>query len=73
MCEPITGAAYLMAALAYDGQFDMRIYGPQVNAGAYRAVTMHDGCVGDWTQWAGVPYYTDPVGDANGSYDLKRL
>lgn len=73
MCEPITGAAYLMAALAYDGQFDMRIYGPQVNAGAYRAVTMHDGCVGDWTQWAGVPYYTDPVGDASGSYDLKRV
>ena len=77
MCEPITGAAYLMACMAYSGQFDMRVYSPQVNAGAYKEITIHAGCSGDWSQWANVPYYTDVVGDSlatgNYTYDLKRV
>ena len=77
MCEPITGAAYLMACMAYSGQFDMRVYSPQVNAGAYKEITIHAGCSGDWSQWANVPYSTDVVGDSlatgNYTYDLKRV
>lgn len=78
MCEPITGAAYLMAAMAYSGQFDMRVYSPQVNAGAYKEVAVNSGCSGDWAQWATVPYYTDCRGDSNCStgnysYDIKRV
>lgn len=77
MCEPITGAAYLMAAMAYSGQYDMRVYSPQVNAGVFKEITVNSGCSGDWSQWANVPYYTDPVGDSqatgNYSYDLKRV
>ncbi len=77
MCEPITGSAYLMAAMAYSGQFDMRVYSPQVNAGAYKEISMNGGCNGDWDQWASVPYYTDVLGDGSGigkySYDIKRV
>lgn len=77
MCEPITGAAYLMAAMAYSGQFDMRVFSPQVNAGAYKEINISSGCSGDWSQWANVPYYTDIVGDSeatsNYTYDLKRV
>ncbi len=77
MCEPITGSAYLMAAMAYSGQFDMRVFSPQVNAGAYKEIVVTDGCNGDWAQWVNVPYYTDPVGDSEATgtytYDLKRI
>lgn len=77
MCEPITGAAYLMTAMAYSGQYDMRVLSPQVNAGAYGNIEISDGCSGDWDQWVYVPYYTDAVGDnqasGNHAYDIKRV
>lgn len=72
MCEPITGAAYIMTALAYDEQFDMRIVPQQYNAGAYQGITVNGGCtntsdpydtVSDWGQWTYVPYYLDEIGD----------
>lgn len=73
MCEPITGAAYLMTLLAYSGQFDMRVYSPQVNAGVYKQIYINGGCYADWEQWSNVPYYTDKVGDNIGEYDIKRV
>lgn len=72
MCEPITGAAYIMTALAYDQQFDMRIVPQQYNAGAYSAITVYGGCidssnpydtVADWGQWTYIPYYLDETGE----------
>ena len=77
MCEPITGAAYLMTVMAYCGEFDMRVWSPQVNAGAFSEITMTAGCSGDWSQWVNIPYYTDPAGDGssvgNYTYDLSRV
>ena len=72
MCEPITGAAYIMTALAYSDQFDMRIVSQQYNAGAYKTISVSSGCVNttnpydtvaDWAQWDYVPYYMDKTGE----------
>lgn len=72
MCEPITGAAYIMTALAYSDQFDMRIVSQQYNAGAYKTISVSSGCVNttnpydtvaDWAQWDYVPYYMDETGE----------
>ncbi len=81
-CEPITGAAYIMTALAYDEQFDMRVVPQQYNAGAYSQITVHDGCidisdaydtVADWGQWNYIPYYLDEVGDATSGRDIFKV
>ncbi|WMJ22508.1 glycoside hydrolase family 66 protein [Paludicola sp. MB14-C6] len=76
MCEPITGAAYLMTALAYENQFDMRVFSPQANAGANKNITIVNGCAGDWEQWSNIPYYVDRTGDAalsDKNYDMERV
>jgi GH15 family glucan-1,4-alpha-glucosidase len=77
MCEPITGAAFLMTSLAYAGKFDMRVYSPQVNAGAYKNICVSGGCAGDWAQWDNIPYYTDRLDDdlqlGSYSYDIKNV
>ncbi len=76
MCEPITGAAYLMTALAYENQFDMRVYSPQANAGANKNITVTSGCATDWEQWSNVPYYMDRTGDTSvvdKNYDMERV
>jgi GH15 family glucan-1,4-alpha-glucosidase len=63
MVEPVTGAWYVLAALAYTGQADTRVYAPISNAGAYASLTVNSGTTGDWPQWAPIPYYTSQVGD----------
>lgn len=76
MVEPITGAAYLMTALAYEDQFDMRITPPQYNAGAYKTLSVSSGCDDDWDQWFNVPYFKDVIGDNSVSdldYDIDKV
>jgi hypothetical protein len=66
MVEPVTGAWYVLAALAYGGQTDTRAYAPVSQSGTYAALTVNAGTSGDWPQWDPVPYFTDPAGDATG-------
>lgn len=82
MIEPITGAAYLMTALAYEGQFDMRIMPDQYNAGARKTINIHNGCVNtndpnnhvsDFSEWAYVPYYLDNQGDSEAGGDVTDI
>lgn len=70
MVEPVTGAWYVLAALAYGAQTDTRVYPPVVRAGMRDTITVSAGTTGDWPQWDSVPYFTDQVGDAaNGDPD----
>lgn len=76
MVEPITGAAYIMTALAYENQFDMRVLPPQYNVGAYKEITVSSGTDDDWDQWYNVPYFKDAQGDDSVSdtdYDIDRV
>lgn len=63
MAEPITNAAFIITALAYQNMFDPRLVPPQYNAGAYKAITVNLGTDGDWPQWRNVPYFLDKTGD----------
>ena len=85
MMEPITGASYIMTALAYENSFDMRILPEQYNAGARGTITVDNGCynttnqyntVSDWGEWAYIPYYKDAVGDntaGDSSRDIAKV
>lgn len=63
MVEPVTGAWYVLAALAYTGQADTRMYAPISNAGAQAGLTVNAGTTGDWPQWNPIPYYVSPIGN----------
>lgn len=76
MVEPVTGAWYVLAALAYTGQTDTRMYAPISNAGAEAGLTVHAGTSGDWPQWNPIPYYVSPRGnEASGTAttDIKNV
>lgn len=76
MVEPITGASYLMTALAYENQFDMRVIPRQYNAGVNKAISVTSGCVDDWAQWYNVPYFMDELGDdsvSDTNYDIDKV
>ncbi|MHB8184717.1 MAG: glycoside hydrolase family 15 protein [Dermatophilaceae bacterium] len=63
MVEPVTGAWYVLAALAYTGQADTRVYAPISNAGSHATMTVNSGTTGDWPQWGPIPYFTSPLGN----------
>ncbi|MBA7564332.1 hypothetical protein ES708_05995 [subsurface metagenome] len=83
--EPITGASYIMAALTYLGNFDMRILPAEPNAGSRNTITIHSGCwdtsneydhTADWEQWKWVPYFQDKIGDntaGNNTRDIAKV
>ncbi|MBO9604500.1 MAG: carbohydrate-binding protein [Paenibacillaceae bacterium] len=65
--EPVTAAAFVLAALTKTGAIDMRIVPDESNAGAYKALTVSAGTTGDWPQYQYVPYYLDAAGDSSDS------
>jgi GH15 family glucan-1,4-alpha-glucosidase len=74
MCEPITGAAYIMTSLAYLGLFDMRILPDLYNVGSNKQINVTEGTSSDWSQWSNVPYYLDAIGDTpDGKFDIGRV
>lgn len=76
MVESVTGAWYVLAALAYTGQADTRTYAPISNAGANSALTVHAGTTGDWTQWGPIPYFVSPTGNetsGSATTDIKNV
>lgn len=76
MVESVTGAWYVLAALAYTGQADTRVYAPISNAGSRAALTVNSGTTGDWPQWNPIPYFNSQVGNsASGvaTTDIKNV
>jgi GH15 family glucan-1,4-alpha-glucosidase len=76
MAESVTGAWYVLAALAYTGQTDTRVYAPVSYAGSNASITVSSGTTGDWTQWNAIPYFTSPIGnEASGdsSTDIRNV
>ncbi|KQR93947.1 MAG: hypothetical protein J0I33_11190 [Microbacterium ginsengisoli] len=76
MVEPVTGAWYVLAALAYTNQTDTRTYAPISDAGANASLTVSSGTTGDWPQWNPIPYFvskqgSEASGDAN--TDIKNV
>lgn len=64
MVEPVTGSWYVLAALAYTAQNDLRVYPTVQKAGTRATLTVNSGTTGDWPQWSAIPYFTDATGDA---------
>ncbi|MDA3846555.1 MAG: hypothetical protein PF505_08425, partial [Vallitaleaceae bacterium] len=85
MIEPITGAAFLMTALAYEDAFDMRITPSQYNAGSRATINVSSGTVdttsqynyvSDFGQWGYIPYYKDAIGDntvGDSTRDIEKV
>jgi len=57
MCEPLTASSFVLAALSLQGKFVLEFAPPIYNAGARKALAVQFGTVGDWLQWANVPYF----------------
>jgi GH15 family glucan-1,4-alpha-glucosidase len=76
MVEPVTGAWYVLAALAYTGQTDTRVYAPISKAGANASLSVSSGTTGDWPQWGPIPYFVSPLGDeasGDGNTDIRNV
>lgn len=80
--EPITGASYVMTALAYLGNFDMKILPNEPNAGSTNTITVNSGCwntsnqydyAADWEQWKWVPYFQDKTGDSTAGGSTRDI
>lgn len=72
--EPTTAAAFILSALVWDNQLDMRLLPERSNAGCYRELEVNDGCAGDWVQYQYVPYYLDASDDADQSdLSIKKV
>lgn len=68
MSEPATAAGFVMASLAYTGQYDERVYPTNANASAYATIRETTAPSNDWPQWRGIPFYDEgPAGGAPGS------
>jgi hypothetical protein len=65
MCEPLTAAAYVLAALVCAGDFDMRVGSPVQQAGAWAQLELPVGTA-DVAAWRDVPYFA-PAPAATGS------
>jgi GH15 family glucan-1,4-alpha-glucosidase len=71
MSEPLTASSFILAALVYERQYDLRIAPPIHEAGAYRQIAITPGTAGDpaqhgavrdLSQWDQVPYYVANAG-----------
>ena len=72
MCEPLTAAAYVLAALVYAGDFDMRVGSPVQQAGAWARLELPFGTA-DATTWRKVPYFASlPAGSPPASATARR-
>lgn len=76
MVEPVTGAWYVLAALAYTNQTDTRMYAPISDAGSRASITVSSGTTGDWPQWSSIPYFVSRIGNeasGDGDTDIKNV
>ena len=75
MCEPLTASAFVLAALIYEGQYELGVFPPVYNAGAWKSVGVSFTTGGDWSQWSNVPYFVGPQTNAGASamFQIKRV
>ncbi len=60
MCEPLTGSAFIMAALIYQGQYSLGVIPPVYNAGAAKTLSIGAGAIDTASEWTDVPYFIGP-------------
>lgn len=76
MVESVTGAWYVLAALAYTSQTDTRMYAPISDAGSNASLTVSAGTTGDWPQWNPIPYFVSKIGNESSGVantDIKNV
>ncbi|KXG42984.1 hypothetical protein [Tepidibacillus decaturensis] len=76
MVEPVTAAWFIITALTYEDQADLRIIPPQFNAGAYKTINVTTTVANDLPQWSNVPYYHDQLNDSessSGDTDIAKV
>lgn len=76
MVESVTGAWYVLAALAYTHQTDTRMYAPISDAGSNASLTVSAGTTGDWPQWNPIPYFLSKIGNessGDANTDIKNV
>ncbi|SRR6266487_379359 len=75
MSEPLTAASFIITALFYERQYELRIIPPVYNAGTYRTITINPATINDWPQWQNVPYFVaSHAGSARSSMTtIKRV
>jgi hypothetical protein len=56
MCEPLTAASFILAALVYERQYSLTVIPPVYNAGAFKSIDVKFG-TSDGAQWTNVPYF----------------
>ena len=68
--QPVTAAWYIITALAYTNQEDMKVIPYQYNAGMNKSITVN----GALSQWNNVPYNLDELNDStNSNLDIARV
>ncbi|HEX7056820.1 MAG TPA: glycoside hydrolase family 15 protein [Bacilli bacterium] len=73
MVEPVTAAWFVLTALAYEGQADIRVISPQANVGAYKTISVTTNVASDLPQYSDVPYYVSNKASVSGSGDTDIL
>lgn len=76
MVEPVTGAWFIITALVYEDQADIKVIPPQFNAGAYKYINVTTTVANDLAQWSNVPYYHDRLSDSDsgsGDTDIAKV
>ncbi len=61
MCEPLTAASFVPAALCMQGRYALPLLPPIYNAGTRKAIAVQFATSGDWSQWWNVPYFVAPA------------
>ncbi len=68
--EPVTAAWYVLTALAYTDQADLKVIPYQYNVGFNKGVTV----TGALTQFSNIPYVLDDLGDTpNADMDIAKV
>lgn len=73
MSEPLTASAFILAALAYSGKYDPRVYATNANASDYATVAVTTTPSSDWSKWTNIPYYTFPAGASASASKMTNI
>ena len=75
MCEPLTASSFILAALAYQGQYSVGIVPPIYNSGACKSISVSFAAKNDWDQWSDVPYFVGPqtTSAPSATYKIKKV
>ncbi|MHB1681810.1 MAG: glycoside hydrolase family 15 protein [Bacilli bacterium] len=73
MVEPYTASSFIVAALAYTGQFQVLWYPPEYNAGDYQTINVSTNVGNDLSQWSSVPYFVKRTASTPGGSQMAAV